>query len=556
VPGVTVLVYDQRCAAESRRLRKRGALPVRRTRVVINEAVCEGCGDCGVKSNCLSVQPVDTEYGRKTRIDQTSCNTDYSCLDGDCPSFVTVEAPERAEQVRPSGRSRPRCPTSATPPEGDVFLAGIGGTGIVTVNQVLGSAAVRDGLAVHGVDQTGLSQKAGPVTSHLRIARDAAALGPAVRVGTATAYLAFDVLVGADARHLACADADRTLAVVSTSSVPTGAMVRTRPWPAADTAALVERIGGRVGAWWRWTPRPPPRPCSAMRCPPTCCSSAPPTRRGRCRCPPRRSSGPSSSTAWPSRSTPPRSAGPRRRGRPGRVRRRHLDRPGGRAAPTWDGDLGDLAGETRRLVAVRAAQLVGYQGERTARAYVRDVQAVWRAERALARTSDTRSARPSRAGCTGSPPTRTSTRWPACSPTRRSRRRWPPRCRAGRGCATGCTRRRSRRWAGSASSRSGRGCAPVLRALARGRGLRGTPLDPFGRTEVRRVERALRDEYRAMVLRLAAGLTRSPTDGGRRRAGRRPGARLRGREARGRRAVPGEDLRTRRVTRAAGAAPT
>jgi indolepyruvate ferredoxin oxidoreductase len=247
VEGVTVLVYDQRCAAESRRLRKRGALPVRRTRVVINEAVCEGCGDCGVKSNCLSVQPVETEFGRKTRIDQSSCNTDYSCLLGDCPSFVTVELPagERKREARPR-HEPPSVPDVEPVLDGtaDVFLAGIGGTGIVTVNQVLGSAAVHDGLAVHGVDQTGLSQKAGPVTSHLRLARDAEALGPANRIGAARCYLAFDALVGADPRFLAHASSEHTTAVVSTSGVPTGAMVRDASVTAPGAQALVERIRG------------------------------------------------------------------------------------------------------------------------------------------------------------------------------------------------------------------------------------------------------------------------------------------------------------------------
>src|SRR5205807_1923222 len=144
----------------------------------------------------------------KTRIDQTSCNTDYTCLTGDCPSFVTVEQPA---SVRPTGReprpeppSVPDVPWRAPADTVDVFLAGIGGTGIVTVNQVLGSAAVRDGMAVHGVDQTGLSQKAGPVVSHLRVAADADRLAPANRVGPghADCYLAFDALVGADARNL------------------------------------------------------------------------------------------------------------------------------------------------------------------------------------------------------------------------------------------------------------------------------------------------------------------------------------------------------------------
>jgi indolepyruvate ferredoxin oxidoreductase len=250
VTGVSVLIYDQRCAAEARRLRKRGSLPARRTRVVINEAVCEGCGDCGRKSNCLSVQPVDTEFGRKTRIDQTSCNTDYTCLDGDCPSFVTVELPPRrpgTAQATARRREPPAVPEprrAARAGTADIFLAGIGGTGIVTVNQVLAAAAVGDGLAVRGPDQTGLSQKAGPVTSHLRVARGTGALEPANRVGRAQAacYLAFDALTGAEAKNLAYASAEHTVAVVSTSAVPTGAQVRDASIAPPDAAMLLSRI--------------------------------------------------------------------------------------------------------------------------------------------------------------------------------------------------------------------------------------------------------------------------------------------------------------------------
>src|SRR5262249_38281140 len=156
----------------------------------------------------------------KTRIDQTSCNTDYTCLTGDCPSFVTVERPVSAPGTRAVGGSpaRPEPPSAPdvpwAPPSGtvDVFLAGIGGPRVVTVNQVLASAAVRDGLAVHGVDQTGLSQKAGPVVSHLRVAAELGALAPSNRVGPGRAdcYLAFDALVGADARNLGYASPSAT----------------------------------------------------------------------------------------------------------------------------------------------------------------------------------------------------------------------------------------------------------------------------------------------------------------------------------------------------------
>lgn len=228
VPGVTVLIYDQQCAAEARRKRKRGQLPVRRTRVVINEAVCEGCGDCGVKSNCLSVQPVDTEFGRKTRIDQTGCNTDYSCLDGECPSFVTVEVPDEAVSVKHTAPTPPELTDPELPVVSssfNVFLAGIGGTGIVTVNQVLGTAALRAGLHVQGLDQTGLSQKAGPVTSHLRISRTPTPTSNRVGLDSADCVLAFDLLTVTDPKNLTLASAERTTTIASTSHTPTGAMV-------------------------------------------------------------------------------------------------------------------------------------------------------------------------------------------------------------------------------------------------------------------------------------------------------------------------------------------
>ena len=227
-PGVTVLVYDQRCAAEKRRLRKRGKLPDPAMRVVINEAVCEGCGDCGVKSNCLSVHPVETEFGRKTQIHQSSCNRDYSCLRGDCPSFLTVvplgPPQKKARPAFTVDRALPE-PVRRVPRDANVFMMGIGGTGVVTVNQVLGTAALLDGKHVRGLDQTGLSQKGGPVVSHLKITERPAELSNKIAAGAADCYLGFDVLVATVPANLDHARPDRTIAVISTSQVPTGAMV-------------------------------------------------------------------------------------------------------------------------------------------------------------------------------------------------------------------------------------------------------------------------------------------------------------------------------------------
>ncbi|MCJ0903062.1 indolepyruvate ferredoxin oxidoreductase family protein [Rhodococcus sp. ARC_M6] len=245
IKGVTVLIYDQHCAADARRQRKRGTLPTRNTRVVINEAVCEGCGDCGVKSNCLSVQPVDTEFGRKTKIDQTSCNTDYTCLDGDCPSFVTVElvpgtkAPKAVRPQPPVVLDPEFGPLTATQ---NVFLAGIGGTGIVTVNQVLATAALRAGLEVESLDQIGLSQKAGPVVSHLRFSDGALEPSNRLTPGSANCIVAFDLLTATDNKNLEYGNHESTISIASTSQTPTGDMVYDKAVRYPEEASLLARL--------------------------------------------------------------------------------------------------------------------------------------------------------------------------------------------------------------------------------------------------------------------------------------------------------------------------
>jgi indolepyruvate ferredoxin oxidoreductase len=230
IEGVTVMIHDQQCAIEKRRLRRKGKLPTPKERVVINERVCEGCGDCGRKSSCLSVLPVETEFGRKTEIHQSSCTTDLSCLKGDCPSFMTVvpkagsSAPKRALPDLPDvalETPKPLC----SPDDFEIHMSGVGGTGVVTVNQILGVAAAASGRSVRLLDQFGSSQKAGAVSSHIKISTSPIDRAPTVADGGADAMLIFDVLGATEPANLAKADPAKTVAIVSTDRVPTGAMV-------------------------------------------------------------------------------------------------------------------------------------------------------------------------------------------------------------------------------------------------------------------------------------------------------------------------------------------
>jgi indolepyruvate ferredoxin oxidoreductase len=245
-PGVTVMVYDQPCAAELRRKRKRGLAPTPTHRIMINEAVCEGCGDCGATSNCLSVQPVDTLLGRKTRIHQESCNLDASCTLGHCPAFVRITPKPGAKRATPAlpelGAALPE-PARRFGADVDVLLAGIGGTGVVTVSQVLGMAARLSGNWSTGLDQTGLAQKGGSVISHVRLSAAPIEGGNLIgRAGT-DVLLAFDAVAAAQDVNLARLDATRTVAVVNTAISPTGPMVRDVKAARPDASALLQRLG-------------------------------------------------------------------------------------------------------------------------------------------------------------------------------------------------------------------------------------------------------------------------------------------------------------------------
>ena len=225
--GVSVLVYDQTCAAEKRRRRKRGTFPDPPKRVVINEAVCEGCGDCSTASNCLSVEPLETEFGRKRAINQSSCNKDYSCVEGFCPSFVTVHGgrlrkPSVAVAAADPAAGLPAPAVPALDGAYDIVIAGVGGTGVVTLGQLLGMAAHLEGRASSVLDFTGLAQKGGAVLSHVRVGSSAAALyGSGIAAGGARLLLGCDIVVAASFDALAKLRHGHSHAIVNAHLAPT-----------------------------------------------------------------------------------------------------------------------------------------------------------------------------------------------------------------------------------------------------------------------------------------------------------------------------------------------
>ncbi|MFT3718371.1 indolepyruvate ferredoxin oxidoreductase family protein [Pseudorhodoferax sp.] len=255
IPGTTIIIYDQTCATEKRRRRKRGTAVDPAVRVVINELVCEGCGDCGVQSNCLSVEPLETEFGRKRQINQSSCNKDLSCLKGFCPSFVTVEGGRlkgRAKAQAPSPYALGELPEPALPPLSGtwgIVVAGVGGTGVITIGQLLGMAAHMEGKGIVTQDAAGLAQKGGATWSHVLI-------GPCqddirttrVSMAAADLVLGCDPLVAAGKETTVRMREGRTRVALNTHGAPTAAFVKNTDWqnPAAACAAELAQIVGEA----------------------------------------------------------------------------------------------------------------------------------------------------------------------------------------------------------------------------------------------------------------------------------------------------------------------
>jgi indolepyruvate ferredoxin oxidoreductase len=254
VPGVTAIIYDQTCAAEKRRRRKRGEFPDPPERVFIHEDVCEGCGDCGVQSNCVAILPKETAFGRKRRIDQSACNKDYSCLKGFCPSFVSVVGAKPKRRQAAGDAPFPPLPDPELPPLDRAYgivVGGVGGTGVVTVAAILGMAAHLEGKGFAGLDMIGLAQKGGAVVSFAKIAPADVDIGaPRVAPGGADLVLGCDLVVAASRAVLATVRSGRTRMVVDTEETVTGDFTRDPDltFPAEALRDTIRAAAGPSGA--------------------------------------------------------------------------------------------------------------------------------------------------------------------------------------------------------------------------------------------------------------------------------------------------------------------
>jgi indolepyruvate ferredoxin oxidoreductase len=517
LPGVTVLIHDQECAAELRRHRKAGRAPVPERRLVINERVCEGCGDCGAQSACLSLQPVATEFGRKTAINQDSCNIDRSCLAGDCPSFAEVR-PARGSRVRarraiPQPPEVPREPVRADEPAAvTIRMPGIGGTGVVTAAQLLGVAAGFDGKHSVGSDQTGISQKAGPVVSEVRISGDAAAQPPSS--AEVDVLLVLDLLVALAPANLAGLDPKRTVVVGSSSRSPTGAMVTDIDLAYPDVNAMAAEIGRRCRrghAFW----------VDAGAATQELLGSAVSAnifmlgvafQRGVLPL----SSGAIEQAIAVNGAMVELNLAAFRWGRyavaePDDFAARLAEtRPRPRSLPaSLEAAVAAavFTPEVDRLTRVRAADLIGFQGKSLAHAYVSAVQASWAAEQSAAPGSDVYTQTVAHqlhrvmaykdeyevARLLAQPEAVASAEVVGGPGARVSWMLHPPVLRA-------MGRRHKLRF--------GSWSRPMMWGLRYGRFLRGTPLDPFGHTGVRAAERRLVTDYVELCAHLNADIAR------------------------------------------------
>jgi indolepyruvate ferredoxin oxidoreductase len=530
-PGVTVVVHDQQCAAERRRLRKRGLAAPAPFRVVINERVCEGCGDCGRKSGgCMSLRTVDTEFGAKTQIHDPSCNADYSCLEGDCPAFITVRGTPEPARVRYPAIDLPEPDTGLSSPV-RIRMAGIGGLGVVTASQIVAMATMLDGHVALGVDQTGLAQKGGVVVSDLLLSAESRPAPMRGEVGGVDVLLAFDLVAATQPASLQGVDPARTVWVAASSAVPTAGMTGRPDAPALPVESMLRLVQDSAG-------RPPAALLDAATLARRLFADDMPASiiavgtafqlglipvSGRSMADALRLHAANAEVnlaafAWgraaavdasyvETATAYPAAAETATGGEPGSEPLPGWPHPGwplpGWPLPGWLGERAEAAGfpeSLARCVAIRADDLAGYQNRRYAADYVAFVEQAYRAagrdiaevvatqlHRLMAYKDEYEVARlhllgTERARATAGLRPGARVYWHLHPPLLRS------------------LGRKNKIAVGPAF-------APVFRVLHAARALRGTPIDVFGMTRMRRAERALIPEYRQLAERALTVLT-------------------------------------------------